>query len=254
MARIRSLKPELWEDEKFGALSLLGKVVFIGCICFADDEGRLRGAPDFLRTRLFPYQPTVDVTPALAELATSGRIIRYLVNHEELIEVVNFKKHQRIDKPSKSQLSPSTLGALLESSRALPVGLEGSDGKGVEQKVSLLSPSATRQFEELFAYWQEKAGHPNAKPDEKRKRAVTSRLKEGRTLDDLKLAVDGCLQTPHNMGENERGEVYDDLELICRDGSHVDRFMRNAKTPPKVKGNGRVGESDWSSVREDKFQ
>ena len=26
------------------------------------------------------------------------------------------------------------------------------------------------------------------------------------------------------MGQNERGTIYDDIELICRDGKNVDRF------------------------------
>ena len=52
---------------------------------------------------------------------------------------------------------------------------------------------------------------------------------------DLMAAVDGCAKTPHNMGQNDRGERYDDLELICRDAAHVDRFRANATDPPKPK-------------------
>jgi len=47
----------------------------------------------------------------------------------------------------------------------------------------------------------------------------------------LKAAVEGCSKTPHNMGRNDTGQRWDDLELICRDGAHVERFMGNAKAP-----------------------
>jgi hypothetical protein len=57
-------------------------------------------------------------------------------------------------------------------------------------------------------------------------------MREGYTVEQLKLAVDGCARTPHNMGENDQRQRYDDLELICRDGAHVERFMRNATGPP----------------------
>lgn len=88
----------------------------------------------------------------------------------------------------------------------------------------------------VFAYWQTTLGHPTAKFGGKRERAVKARLADGYTVEQLKQAVDGCSRTPHNMGQNDRGERYDDLELICRDTSHVDRFIRNAVSPPRANG------------------
>ena len=53
-------------------------------------------------------------------------------------------------------------------------------------------------------------------------------MKLGYSIDDLKLAINGCAVTPFNRGENERNQRYDDLELILRDASHIDRFIHNA--------------------------
>lgn len=92
-------------------------------------------------------------------------------------------------------------------------------------KVSKLDQEA----QQVFEHWKQKLKHPRAVFDPKRKKAVVARLKEGKTVVDLKQAVDGCANTPHNMGSNDRGQVYDDLELICRDNPHVERFMANAK-------------------------
>lgn len=100
-------------------------------------------------------------------------------------------------------------------------------------KSKALKALSTSSTDELlvFDYWRQETGHLKAQFDTKRQRAVRERLKDY-SVDDLRRAVDGCLLTPHNQGKNDRGEVYDDLELICRDAAHVDRFMRNASDPP----------------------
>ncbi len=87
----------------------------------------------------------------------------------------------------------------------------------------------------VFEHWRQVTGRAAAKFKGKRKARVLDRLKDGYTVDDLKQAVDGCALTPHNMGQNDRGEKYNDLELICRDVEHVDRFIQNARDPPSPK-------------------
>lgn len=86
---------------------------------------------------------------------------------------------------------------------------------------------------EVFEHWRSVMETPRSLFTPDRRRAVEARLKEGRTVDELKQAVDGCKLTPHNMGENDRGEKFNDLELICRKNANVERFMRNAAAPPK---------------------
>jgi hypothetical protein len=92
----------------------------------------------------------------------------------------------------------------------------------------------------VFDHWRTRMGKTERTAfDGKRRRAVEARLKDGYSPEDLMRAVDGCKVTPHNQGENDRGEKYDDLELICRDAGHVDRFIRNASDPPKRAGSAR---------------
>lgn len=81
----------------------------------------------------------------------------------------------------------------------------------------------------VFEFWRRVMGK-NARTafDSKRRKAVEARLADGYTVDDLRRAIEGCSQTPHNMGQNDRSERYDDLELICRDAAHVDRFRATA--------------------------
>lgn len=97
-----------------------------------------------------------------------------------------------------------------------------------------LSPSG--DADRVFEHWQVAMNHPRAVFDSTRRTKVEARLKEGRTVEELCAAVDGCARTPHNMGQNERGEIFDDLELICRNDKQVERFIRNAASPPGQKG------------------
>lgn len=80
----------------------------------------------------------------------------------------------------------------------------------------------------LFEYWQRTLNHPRAKLDRKRKRAIEQAIKLGYTIPELQKAIDGCKNTPHNMGKNDSGQVYDDISLIFRDSEHIERFIRNA--------------------------
>lgn len=77
----------------------------------------------------------------------------------------------------------------------------------------------------VFSYWQEILNHPQSKLTTDREAKIRRRLQEKYTVDELKLAINGCRASPWHMGENERNTKFDDIELICRDGVHVEKFI-----------------------------
>lgn len=81
----------------------------------------------------------------------------------------------------------------------------------------------------IFRYWAEIMNYKRARLDEKRRRAVNGRIKEGYSEEDLRLAIEGCYLSPFHQGDNESNARYDDLTLICRDATHVDRFICRAE-------------------------
>ena len=87
------------------------------------------------------------------------------------------------------------------------------------------TPAPIDDVRAVFDYWRERLDHPKAKLDDKRKRAIVARLKDGYTVDDLKLAVDGILLDPHKMGRNDRSRKFDDIELACRTAANVDALV-----------------------------
>jgi hypothetical protein len=101
MARIRTIKPEFWVDEKLSLLDILTRLVFVGLISHADDAGRLVDNVKLLDGQIFPN--TDDTCrDALDVLAKVGRITRYTsASGQSLIQITNWDKHQRVDKPSR---------------------------------------------------------------------------------------------------------------------------------------------------------
>lgn len=76
----------------------------------------------------------------------------------------------------------------------------------------------------IFNFWVERMGKRSPKLSDKRKTRVQQRLAEGFTARELAEAIIGCTLSPHNMGQNDRGRPFNDLELICRDVEHVETF------------------------------
>jgi hypothetical protein len=77
----------------------------------------------------------------------------------------------------------------------------------------------------VFDHWKQVMGKPRAKLDAKRSKAIAARLADGYDVEALCRAIDGCKASSWHMGVNDRGTRFDDLELICRDAAHVDRFL-----------------------------
>ena len=108
--------------------------------------------------------------------------------------------------------------------------------------------SAFQSIKEVFLHWQTVLDHPKAKLTNERSQLIKRKLKDY-SVDDLKKAITGCSLTPHNMGDNDRSAVYDDIELILRNAGNIERFMANADSPPKPSGKRGALETTVSNMR-----
>lgn len=109
----------------------------------------------------------------------------------------------------------------------------------VNDQASLLAPVKPKPddpVEPLFRHWQTVHNHPRAKLDAKRRKRIREALKLGYTVDDLKMAIEGCARSPYHMGDNDNGMRYDSLDLIFRSAEHIDRFIAIYHNPPKLRG------------------
>jgi hypothetical protein len=253
MPRIRSIKPETWTDEKLGRLSRDSRLLFIATWSAADDYGNLRGAAALLRAFAFPYDDVTlaEVESWTAELVSAGMLVQYLANGEHCLSIRHWDRHQRVDHPGKPSVPaplPEDLARLSRDSTetlAPDLRIQGPKDLRTEGPTPLSdkappspdpSPSIART---VFDHWAKTRTRPGAaKFTTDRRSKVKARLAEGYTAEELCKAVDGMMATPHNNGDNDRGERYDDLTIACQSAANVDRFIGNAERPPTPK-NGR---------------
>lgn len=94
------IKPEFWEDDRIGECSPTARLLFIALWNFADDEGFLEYRIKWLKAKCLPYD-NVKIEDLLGELEKVGRI--EIKNN--IIWILKFLKHQKIDKPRPSELS-----------------------------------------------------------------------------------------------------------------------------------------------------
>lgn len=99
--RIRSIKPEFVLDEQVSRWPAETRLAYIYLWMEADDHGRLRANATYLRSQLFPYDDRINLEKVLAPIVKSGKLFLYNAKGESYGYLVNFHKHQRINRPSK---------------------------------------------------------------------------------------------------------------------------------------------------------
>lgn len=104
--RIRTLKPEIWEDEAVGRLGAWERLLYIGLITMADDEGRLRALPSAIAGHVFPYD---DLGPGkilkwLDAIGTANLVQRYTHAGVDYVQIKGWSSHQKINRPTASKL------------------------------------------------------------------------------------------------------------------------------------------------------
>lgn len=106
MARKRMIDPNFWRDEKIAKCSYMERLLFEGLWTFAEDNGVGRASPLLIKADIFPYDSLreADIQKSLAKLASLGLILLYEIEGQSYYYVLNFLKHQTINKPSKCYL------------------------------------------------------------------------------------------------------------------------------------------------------
>ncbi|WP_213322377.1 DnaT-like ssDNA-binding domain-containing protein [Klebsiella aerogenes] len=106
MARIRTIKPEFWLNEELSLISESACLLAIGLMNYSDDEGFFNANPLLIKAAVFPIRETSGTVPVLLqELYKCGYIDLFLGNDgKKYGKIVNFGKHQVINKPKPSKI------------------------------------------------------------------------------------------------------------------------------------------------------
>lgn len=142
MARIRTIKPEFWLNESLSSISECALILAAALLNYADDEGYFNANEALIKAACFPIrEPSVSIHGALTELSVIGYIRMASCAGRKYGHILNFEKHQRINRPTKSTISNLNLDWLTEDSLRTHGGLtedslqerKGKEGNGRER-------------------------------------------------------------------------------------------------------------------------
>lgn len=92
----RMLDGNIWANEKFSDMPPMACLLQIGLINLADDQGRMKAHPLYLRSQIFPYRDvTVDeVSMWLSHIIANGTALAYQVDGKDYLQLVNWWQYQ----------------------------------------------------------------------------------------------------------------------------------------------------------------
>lgn len=129
MARIRTVKPELWNEEPFMGLSRDARLLLIGLKNFCDDQGVHPLALKTIKANVFCCDDDVTSTTVqrlVDELLSSGYVGAFQSGSAEYLAFFNWDKDQRIDRKTKKYPAPpSDPRQFLSRSKTVPRAIPG---------------------------------------------------------------------------------------------------------------------------------
>lgn len=130
MARIRTIKPEFWGDEKLSPCSPMTRLVFLGLISMADDAGRVVDNVKVIDAFIFP-ETSETCRGSVDELSAMGRIRRgKTASGQSIIEITNWSAHQKIEKPNLRAAFPEIVATKEVAEIPRPVGEASGNDRG----------------------------------------------------------------------------------------------------------------------------
>ena len=136
MARIRTIKPEMAQNEDLAECSCWAQLLAVRILNHSDDEGYFKANPALVQSNCFPLidDESLSIRRILDELSSAGYIELFTgADSKKYGFVVTFSKHQRVDR-----LRLSTIKELRtiddESTNPRRILDSGREGNGREWK------------------------------------------------------------------------------------------------------------------------
>lgn len=207
--RIRTIKPEFWESETLSLLHPLTRLLAIGLLNYADDEGYFKARPDLVKSAIFPIDgalsdPSWNVSIGMQSLKNAKFLQLYQGEDGKLYgQIINFALHQRVNRATPSTIKPLCISRqgefrLIESSVSPHAQLtEPSllEGKGKERnregegKEPTPPPDSLVSISNPFAQLADlQQRYPAIEIEAELKKALAHKRKTDRTAQTVDLA------------------------------------------------------------------
>jgi hypothetical protein len=114
------IDPNFWTSEDVGKLNMLERLLLIGMFSNADDYGKGRANPVYLRSTIFPYDdiPINEIESSLVNIAKYINVVFYEVDGSRYYKFIHWDKWQNVQKPQASKIPDpveNDSGMILES-------------------------------------------------------------------------------------------------------------------------------------------
>lgn len=279
--RYRKLYESFIFGKRINALSWQAEAFYWRCYVIADDYGNFPADPFILIPKAGGIRKVTDVevTDWIKEMELNSLIRLYLVDDSDWYgHILSFARMQSPTGPPRGgRLGlkrrwpespwdndiPLSERPRYTTSKGGPTHLSGqvayidqdlNDLPKEQEDHNACKGTGRRTFVlEAFRYWQEKLKHPNAKLSPERVRLLEARWKDT-SLNEWKLAVDGCESSDFHMGRQPNNpEKYDDITLIARNRSKVEWFGEKVnhkqKEPDDKKNRSEDARKRWHAKR-----
>lgn len=218
------ISPEFFLDEELAEVSAHARLLYIGTWQICDDiNATLPNRPKWIKAQIFPYD-SVNIEKLIVELINIKKLLPFMKDNQSFLFIKNFNKHQRVDRPSQIRKYPEYIegeaGALDEPSTS----------PRDEVKISI-SKVKRNNIHVFLSYFNEKSGK-NYQVTDDRSDALERRLKKY-SMEQVKLAIDALLKSPHHIGKNKSGTWYATPDFLLRNDEMIDRWL-NAEVPNKL--------------------
>lgn len=221
------------EGQRINKLSLQAEAWFWRVLATADDFGNAKAEPRSCWLATVGHRENITakhVGAWLQEMAENGLILFYQAKGERFLHITGFEemqpsgrngkriqRHPPPDESSGFQVNP-------EKSR-INVSPDTEEDNHTDTEEDNENTSRSALAVSVFDFWRVETNHEHAHFTPKRRRKVLDRLRDGYTPERIQIAIRGCLASGFHQGQNDTGTKYDDLELICRDGEHLEKFI-----------------------------
>lgn len=193
MGRIRCIKPDFAQSESMGRVSREARLLFILLWTIVDDAGRTRASSRMLASLLYPYDDDLASSRTLAnaresstnpldkwmeELERENCLVRYTVDGSTYLQICNWSRHQKIDRPSASKIPAFDEGSrvLANPRRVLDADKEEEEDKEEDKDKDLntRTKSTLKPADVSDQVWSDWVAHRKAK-----KSTITPTVIEG---------------------------------------------------------------------------
>jgi hypothetical protein len=174
--RIRTVKPEFWTNQDLISLSEFSRLMALALLNYCDDEGYFNASPVLIRGAVFPFESDLKrVESAIQDLHKIDYIrLGTTVDGKKFGFVVNFEKHQYIQRPKESAFKGLCEFRYYSDTCTIHVSdvyqreRKGMERNGMERKGTEGPPIPavldSEEFRQAWSKWQQQRKQQKQKP------------------------------------------------------------------------------------------